>query len=287
MAAIDTIKKLPAVGRQLLFFLRKPRQFVLAPDGFTRAEPTAKELFAWTIAFGTLVLGLYSLALGSPSKKVTEAALLVPPTTDAVVTSDRKEPVTFAGIAWMLGLGVGVQFPQQRPVTEPQFAVFEMGAVRVGLNNVIPQNVFEKGTPKFLLMLYAFVFVFCLHPVARLFRGRAAFRDALRLGFIFYGCVYLLFALFVVVATLLLVDLLRLRGFPLIIVWITLVMIPMFVVIIRCFFQSFAGLYGITRKRLILVGLGTWVSSAVVCPVVFLPLLFLLLRFESLWKLIL
>jgi len=73
----------------------------------------------------------------------------------------------------------------------------------------------------------------------------------------------------------------------LIIFLISLVMIPMFVVIIRCFFQSFAGLYGITRKRLILVGLGTWVSSAVVCPVVFLPLLFLLLRFESLWKLIL
>jgi hypothetical protein len=135
----------------------------------------------------------------------------------------RNKPVTFAGVAWAFGLGVGVAFLEGRSVTEPQLAVFRLGAIRVALNNVVPQNVLEKGTPKFLLMLYASVFVLCLHPIALLFRGTANFRDAFRLGFIFFGACYLLSAVFVVVATLLFVDVLRLGGFP------------VFSIIIRCF----------------------------------------------------
>src|SRR5207249_11965734 len=103
MAAVDTLKKLPLVGRQFLLLLRSPRQFVLGPEGFTRSEPTAKEFFAWAIAFGTLVLGLYSLGLGSPLKKVTEASLLISPSTNTAVSADRKEPVSFAGVSWITG----------------------------------------------------------------------------------------------------------------------------------------------------------------------------------------
>jgi hypothetical protein len=287
MTAVEISRKLPLVGQQLLLLLRSPRQFVLECGGFTRREPTAKELFGWAVAFGTLVLGLYSLALGSPLKKLTEASGVISPGATSSVSADRKRPVSFAGIAWIHGLGLGVHFPEQRPVAEPQLALFQLGAVQVSLDNVVPENVIQTGTPKILLLLYAFVFVLCIHPVARLFRGHGAFRDAIRLGFIFYAFAYLLFTLVVIAATLLLVDLLHLRGLQLSVTWTLFVVIPSLVMVVRCFFGSFSALYGITRKRLIVVGIGTWLTSAFLCPVIFLPLLFAILRFEALWKLIL
>jgi hypothetical protein len=287
MAAADILKKLPRVGGQLLFFLRTPEKFVLDPDGFPRGEPSAKEVFGWAVGLGTLILGLYSLVLGSPFVKVTDAIQLLSPVPATSAPAIRDEPVTFAGIEWTLGLGVAISFPQQRRVTEPQLAVFRLGAVQIGVNHVIPKKVLEEGLPKFLLMLYALVFALCLHPVARLFRGKGSFRDSLRLGFVFFGFIYLLFTLFVVVATLVLVDILRLRGLLLFWVWIGVVVIPAFTIVIRCFLGGFSAFYGFTRKRLMLVSLGTIVSSSIVCPIVFLPLLFALLRFEALWKLLL
>jgi hypothetical protein len=288
MAAIDTLKKLPLVGRRLLFLLRMPGKFVLDPNGFRNGDPSAKEIFGWAVSFSALVLGLYSLVLGSPSVKLGDAShLLTSPVPAASAPAIRDKPVTLAGIAWIPGLSLGIYFPEQMRWTDPQLAVFSLGSVQVGINNAIPQKVVEEGLTKFLLLLYALVFVLCLHPVARLFGGKGSLRDSLRLGFIFFGFVCLLGTLFEVVAILLLVDVLRLSGVPLIWVWIGVVVIPVFTIFIRCYFGAFSAFYGITRKKLMLVGLGTYVTSSVVCPIVFLPLLFLLLRFEQLWKLVL
>jgi hypothetical protein len=184
-------------------------------------------------------------------------------------------------------LGFGIAFPQRRPFAEPQRADFQFGAVLVRLKNVIPQNVVEKNTSKLLLALYALVFVLCIHPVARAFGGKADLGDGFRLGFLYCGFLYLVAAVLVVGGTLVLIDLLRLEGRALRLAWAVVVGLPACVIIVRCFFLGYSEFYGITKTRLLFVCLGTWLSSSVLCPLVFLPLIFAILRFEALWKAIL
>ena len=247
MAATDLLKRVPDVGRNALLFFRRPREFV-ATSAF-RSPLTAKEQFVWSIAFAGLIVGLYSLAAGSPMEQLQEAAGLTQAVSaDASAHSrpaERDAPVTFAGISWEFRIGAGVRFPELLPVSEPQRVQFQVGAVEVDLNNVIPVNVLEKGSQKFLLALYALVSALCIHPVARVFRGRAS------------------------------------------LAWVLGVVLPGFGVVLRGFFSSFSELYAFTKKQMALVVIGTAISSSLVSPIAFLPLLFLLLRFEPLWKLLL
>ncbi len=145
----------------------------------------------------------------------------------------------------------------------------------------------EKSTAKVLLALYAAVFVLCIHPVARLLGGKGSLRDSFRLGFVFCGFFYLVAAALLVFAMLLLVDLLRLEAQPLETAWGILVGLPVCVVLARSFFASYSAFYGISKTRMALVLVGTWISSSLVCPVVFVPLIFAILRFEPLWRAIL
>jgi len=289
MAATDLLKRVPDVGRNALLFYRRPREFV-ATSAF-RSPLTAKEQFVWSIAFTELIVGLYSLAAGSPMARLWEATGLPQAVSaDASAHSrpaERDAPVTFAGISWEFRIGAGVKFPELLPVSEPQRAQFQVGAVEVDLNNVVPLNVVEKGSQKFLLALYALVTALCIYPVARVFRGRASFGDSLRLTFVFYGFSYLLLEIVAVAAVIAFVDVIRLRGLSLILAWFLGVVLPSFGVVLRGFFSGFSELYAITKKQMALVVIGTTISSSIVSPIVFLPLLFLLLRFEPLWKLLL
>lgn len=289
MAATDLLKRVPDVGRNALLFFRRPREFV-ATSAFRRPL-TAKEQFVWSIAFTALIVGLYSLAAGSPMARLWEAAGLPQAVSaDASVHSrpaERDAPVTYAGISWGFRIGAGVRFPELLPVSEPQRAQFQVGAVEVDLNNVVPLDVFEKGSEKFLLALYALVSALCIYPVARVFRGRASFGDTLRLTFVFYGFSYLLLQIVAVAAVTAFVDVIRLRGLSLVLAWFLGVVLPSFGVVLRGFFSGFSELYAITKKQMALVVIGTAISSIIVSPIVFLPLLFLLLRFEPLWKLLL
>lgn len=204
MAATDLLKRVPDVGRNALLFFRRPREFV-ATSAF-RSPLTAKEQFVWSIAFAGLIVGLYSLAAGSPMEQLQEAAGLTQAVSaDASAHSrpaERDAPVTFAGISWEFRIGAGVSFPELLPVSKLQRVQFQVGAVEVDLNNVVPVNVLEKGRQKFLLALYALVSALCIHPVARVFRGRASFGDSLRLTFVIYGFSFLLLQVVVVVAVL-------------------------------------------------------------------------------------
>jgi hypothetical protein len=286
MAATDLMKRLSAAFSQVRLLATRPREFVVAPEGFASGHPSTTELFGWMVGLGSLLLGLYSFALGSPLEKVLHASHLLAAPNKGVSASLRDERVTFAGIKWMAGLGFGVDFPERRPFVEPQRADFQFGAIKVRLKNVIPQNVMEKSTAKFLLALYAMVFVLCIHPVALAFGGKGTLRDGFRLGFTYCGFLYLLMTVFLVGATLLLVDLLRLEGSPLLIAW-TIVGLPVSALALRSFVLSYSSFYNVTKVRLALVCLGTWVSSSAICPVIFLPLIFAILRFEPLWKAIL
>ena len=289
MAATDLLKRVPDVGRNALLFFRRPREFV-ATSAF-RGPLTAKEQFVWSIAFAAFIVGLYSLAAGSPMERLEEAVGLTKAVSaDASAHSrpaERDAPVTFAGISWEFRIGAGVRFPELLPFSEPQRAQFQVGAVEVDLNNVVPVNVFEKGSQKFLLALYALASALCIYPVARVFRGRASFGDSLRLTFVIYGFSFLLLQIVVVVAVFVFVDVIRLRGLSLLLAWFLGVVLPGFGVVLRGFFSGFSELYDFTKKQMALVVIGTAISSSLVAPIVFLPLLFLLLRFEPLWKLLL
>jgi hypothetical protein len=287
MAIPAVLKRLSSAASLVRLILTQPRQFVESPEGFTSSNVSATELFGWMIGFGSVLLGLYSFALGSPMEKVLEASHLLAAPKIGASASHRDERVTLAGFRWVAGLGFGIDFPERRPFTEPQRANFQCGALLVRLNHVIPQNVMEKNTAKFLLALYAAVFVLCIHPVARLFGGKGNLRDGFRLGFILCAFLYLVMIAFLVIATLLLVDLLRLRGWPLLIAWALIAGLPGCFITLRCFFLSFSAFYQITKTRLFLVCLGTWISSSAISPVVFVPLIFVILRLEPLWKAIL
>jgi hypothetical protein len=287
MTPADLLKRLSSAASLVRLLLLHPRQFVASPEAFMSGRLSATELFGWMIGFGSLLLGLYSFALGSPMEKMLHASHLLADPKIGATASHWDDHVTLAGFRWVAGLGFGIDFPERRPFTEPQRANFQCGALMVRLNNVIPQRVLEKNTSKLLLALYAAVFVLCIHPVARLFGGKGSLRDGFRLGFIFCAFLYLIMIAFLVIATLLLVDLLRLSGLPLLIAWAIVAGLPACVIIFRCFFVTFSAFYGITKTRLLLVCFGTWLSSSAVCPVVFVPLIFVILRFEPLWRAIL
>ena len=150
MAAHPLLNRFSAARKQVLLLLVHPRQFV-SSSGFASGHPPTAELFGWMVACGSILLGLYSLALGSPLEKALKSAHLLGAPRSATPASTRAEPVTFAGLRWMAGSGFGVDFPQRRPFTEPQRADFQFGAVRVRLKNVVPQNVVEKSTAKVLV----------------------------------------------------------------------------------------------------------------------------------------
>jgi 1,4-dihydroxy-2-naphthoate octaprenyltransferase len=68
--------------------------------------------------------------------------------------------------------------------------------------------------------------------------------------------------------------------------WSFLVIIPVFVVMVRCFFASFSELYSVSKKRLGLIGLGALIVSWAIGPIIFAPAVFLILRFRDLLEVI-
>ena len=138
-----------------------------------------------------------------------------------------------------------------------------------------------------MLSQYCVTTAICLYPAARLLHGQGSFTSATKLTFLYYFSVWLLGSTWVIGAVLVLVDLLRLTRFVLFAAWTALVLIPLLIITIRCFFAAFSEYFAISKKRLTLALIGGAMLSSVASPVVFVPLLYRILRFEPLWKVIL
>lgn len=78
-----------------------------------------------------------------------------------------------------------------------------------------------------------------------------------------------------------LLDVLALHGLSFIGWWTALVTIPTFAIAFRCFFSSFSELYQISKKRLIVAGVLGFGVSSLIFPVIFLPLLYVILRLQE------
>jgi hypothetical protein len=98
---------------------------------------------------------------------------------------------------------------------------------------------------------------------------------------------WLLSAIMVIAGCMVLLDVLALHGLSFIGWWTALVTIPTFAIAFRCFFSSFSELYQISKKRLIVAGVLGFGVSSLIFPVIFLPLLYVILRLQELWKTIL
>jgi len=248
-----------------------------------------KEFVAWAIAISALIWGVYSIARGSPLERVRQAEQLFPQTesprpsnTDARAKQELKPEIERI-VFWHLGFGVGA-FAEGRNPEEPQRVLFQLGTGEVLLKNVVISDLGEKIITMLLLGLYSLAIVLCLHPPARLLQGRASFASAIRLGFIWFFSSWVLVTGLVLCGCVLLLDAFRLKGWHFLAGWMGLVIVPGFAVMIRCFFASFSELYQISKKRLAVVGIFGIFASAAIFPFVFLPCLYLILRFQELWK---
>ena len=66
-----------------------------------------------------------------------------------------------------------------------------------------------------------------------------------------------------------------------------IVVIPVFTVLLRCYFAAFSEYYAFRKRRLLIASVGGTAISAVLSPLLFMPILYLIIRFEPLWKTIL
>jgi hypothetical protein len=239
------------------------------------------------VAAGALVWGLSTWAGGSPSAKLEQAVSLSLKPEAEIATRSNNPRIRLNHVFWEAGFGVGVDFPQSaaKGWNQPQEGVFRMGMGGVVLDNVEPSKL-GGVAGKLMLLVYGFATVASLHWPARMAGARVSFTQELRLGCVFYFYLALLVSVVAALGTFILVDLAQLKGTSISVSWSVLVVIPMFGIALRCFFASFSELYSVTKKRLFLIGMGSALASAVTAPIVFVPLIYLILRFRDLLEVI-
>jgi len=182
---------------------------------------------------------------------------------------------------------VGLPEAFSKAENQPQYAVFRMGATEIVVKDFVPSDFSEGTLQTLMLSLYGLAAGICLHGPALLLRGKGDIVTVTKLALLYYFSGWLLGCLWVVIAALLLIDLLHLRGWSLYGAWIIVVVIPFYAVLLRSYFAAFSEYYSFSKKRLFVASVGGAVISSVLSPLLFMPILYLIIRFEPLWKTIL
>src|SRR5437867_3858545 len=146
MSIASVIKRIPDAGRDYRDFIASPRAFVASWRVPATPRVPTKEVLAWCLAVGFLILGLYDLGFGPMSDDLRRAiGVQVVESADA---RDKKASAAPAivGVWWKLGFGVGVEFPEAlgKPMSEPQLAIFRMGVLDVVVSEVVPNSLAKK-----------------------------------------------------------------------------------------------------------------------------------------------
>jgi hypothetical protein len=108
-----------------------------------------------------------------------------------------------------------------------------------------------------------------------------SFKRILALANLYLGTIWAFASALVLIAVLVLVHVIRLRGWPFFFAYAVMVILPVTVLAIRAFWSGFRALSGLSRGRYVGSLVIAWCVSWIVFPV-FAPLIFAVLRFQSL-----
>jgi len=275
---LELAKSFPELGRECIKFIKNPRQVVVS-----RKEDWSKPFGVYSTA-GTMVavvilcFTLYGLLFGSLNHRVQSARLNKDQQLIELVSSKVSSP-EYVDWALNFGVGAGVWFPEglEKLSTEPQIAMFRFGAVRFQYNNVIPEKLSSGSALLILKILFAFLMVICIHPFAVALKGKANLKAAAKFGILFFSYTIASGSILAVITAVVFIEFIQLKGFVIMIPWCIFVLIPFAAIGLRGYFGGFSELYVFSKRKVLLSTVGGTLLSCVVGPLLFLPVLHIVL----------
>jgi hypothetical protein len=271
------------------------------------AHTSAWEILVWVVGIVTLFFGLYKVLAGSPMKSLTGGVPNHHPAQNSSQTDAKEQPafrprvIGFSVLqhevyrslgpgqprvsrGTSIRTGVGVEFPEHRSKSpqDPQLMLIQMGMVKAGFV-IIPAKFKARLLQTAGVLWLALCAAVFLHPIARLLGGHASFTRSLGLAIVVISYALLVFA--VVTLVLAIIGIRRYRKGTATFLGCTVSTI-LLIGLGLVFVEVFAGLYGLSFAWSILAWIGALIAgsiaSFVTTPIVFTPLVVLLLRFQDL-----
>jgi hypothetical protein len=307
-AVDDLVRTLPSIGREFVNFYIRPRRAAERRLG-AKGGPGVLAVVSWCLALVALAYGLYRVVFGtsvstrllalpiSAQRSNVEASLDTKPRIEGIywlpkqiaVSRDRQGNIIGHSSSW--SFGVAVVAPEAKPPDQPQHIIVDMGAVTVVTANVVPNRLRPRVLSLFSIALLTFGTVLLIYPFARLFGSRPSIETALGVTAIYYAYALLLLGLFILAAVVILIDGLHLHPtHPAFLAPYLIGGALSLAAAVWSFVGVFGYVYALSVAQLVLAGVGAFalgnVASLVVTPLIFVPLLYVLLRFQDLWDVV-
>jgi hypothetical protein len=307
---MDTVSQAPTVIRDISQFYIWPHRFGQDWRLLIVPHASAADTITWVLAFTTLAVGLYRIAIrSSPLRRiksnepertraeVRQAGMKDPPDRPKILrffiversVHRSVESGEIIGHGASIGIGIEFAFPEQssKSSDEPQLILVKMGLVYV-LMRATPAKFKTRFFQAGFVLWLALSSALFLYPFATLLGGPESFSQSLRIAIVIWSYLFLLSAIVGVIQWFIKKRIDNaLRGF---IPTVILLSSGIFIWQLIASIEAFAGFYGLSLGRMVLaafIGIITaGVASLATTPLVFAPLLYLSLRFSDLWNLL-
>jgi hypothetical protein len=282
MALIDFVENVQDIGKQTLKLVLRPRTYITNKRNNPSQYISLGKTFVWLIGISLLLLKIYSTAFGPISEDMEKASTFTT-CADTTYTMDTAEglkvkPKVERIVWWSPGFGLGLNFLDHcKPSTMPQYCVFQVGGLFALVKDLKPEQFNQTGFVAFFLFILALVFTTCIYLAMWILRKKANLKELLSYTILyFYSYFFLATCIAITIATVC-IHVLGLRGWTLYSIWMITVVLPLFIFSIRGYFAAYSQLFEIRKRRLLLGSVIAAFLSWLVSPVVFVPLLYLLL----------
>jgi hypothetical protein len=300
------LSSIPHLGFQLLLFLIYPNEFTRNWINSPQTRSSPGEVVLWAVVLVSVLYGLYALAFKSSpferfhngsgadataqtsSREQSNPRLLqitivqkwFAPSEDGTMRESSRE-ISINPLP-------GFEFPEagRKGFHQPQLLVLKAGIATVYVGDVVPSFLASRWAQSILIGLYSLVTVICLHPPAAFLGAATPFAEALEFTIILYSFSFVFIATISLLVNVLLnkvfrVDvqrlnvrhscLLRLVGDGFILGSLG-----------RALFLAYQTLYALSFWQLGISLLGAFALSTIATPLVFVPLLLVLLKLKQL-----
>ena len=153
------------------------------------------------------------------------------------------------------------------------------------LDNVVPAKLSRGAFPALIQGLFALVAMLCLYLPARLLKGTGSLANTLRMSVLYTAYTTLAVVILLIATTVLFLHALGLSGDLLAWLLLILVQIPSAILALRGYFAGFSEFFELTKRRLLLASFGAYVISALSAALVFVPGIYLVVRFQDVFDL--
>lgn len=291
MALIDLIENIPDIGKETFQLVIKPKTYLINKSSNPSKYVSAKETFLWLLAVSLLLLKIYSTLfrpIGEDVLKASPFHLCADTTTLVKKAEDVKlKPSVEKIIWWNPGFGITFNFLEPcKASDEPQYLVFNVGGVYALIKNLKPEQFGQTGFLAFVLIILTLVFTLCIYPSMRILRRNTNFKELLMFSLVFIASYFFVGTLLATIVGVIGIHLLGIKDWTLYFVWVFAVVLPLFFLFVRGYFASYSELFSSTKKRLFSGSVIAALLSWLVSPIVFVPLLYLLLWLIPIYELI-